>query len=30
MKSHTAYLTFNTKKHKDIILITNERPTHHS
>ena len=24
MKSHTAYLTFNTKKRKDIIPITND------
>jgi hypothetical protein len=30
MKSYTAYLTFNTKKRKDILHITNERPTHHS
>ena len=30
MKTYTAYLTCNTKARKDIIPITNERPTHHS
>jgi hypothetical protein len=30
MKSYTAYLTFNIKARKEILPITNERPTHHS